>query len=801
MRYFRKKYNDFILTDYLKDISTLVSGSLIAQLITFLSIPLLSRLYTPEDFGAYSTFITLTGIFGLISNLLYDRAIILPKKDSNALSLFIAAVFFSFLTLIFILTTIVLFRPLLSDYFVGISTLIFFLIPLRVFQLGIFQASEQISIRDKKFKSTAIIRSSNSFLTSLFQISSNIFYNLNGGLILGKILSDIIATILFIISNISFFLKNIPKVSLASVASIVKKHIVFPKFQLPSIFSNTVSQSLPIVFLTSFFSLEIAGFYGMSMRLLKQPTELIGSSTQNVFYQRATGLFNKGESILGLFTSTTLNLTKIYILPMFIIIFFAPLIFELFLGSEWVVAGQISQILIFWCFFSFIKPPAMMLFNILKLQHIQLRIEFTQLFLRIAALLTGYIFFQSYLVSITLFVIVSATVDIYTLFFIYNSVLKNETESSLQKNKKIVFIISGLGQGGAERVLSIVANECVDRGFDVEIISGYNHNSAYKLNDKIKIHYLGFKRLNIKNIFKVFIPIVSRLLKITSVLNHSNPDLIISFGDATNVQAIVSNKFLRFNSAKQIISIRSNPEKLHIFSMFAVNIFYRFSDQLIVQTSFVKNWAKQRFSKLNVKIINNPVKFPKNQDVEKNIDFLHVGTIKFEKNHIDLIKAFNIFSKKIDNSSKLYLVGGVESHSLLTKIKDLVRLYNIEHRVIFAGSQENIDSFYKKSKIFVLPSLYEGMSNALLEAMSHGIPSITTAYKGSSDVIKNGFNGIIVPQKDIKSLAKAMHDLYVDKNKRIFLGGNAKKTIQENFKKEKVMKNWLKSIYDELREV
>ena len=90
------------------------------------------------------------------------------------------------------------------------------------------------------------------------------------------------------------------------------------------------------------------------------------------------------------------------------------------------------------------------------------------------------------------------------------------------------------------------------------------------------------------------------------------------------------------------------------------------------------------------------------------------------------------------------------------------------------------------------------MSNALLEAMSHGLPSITTADKGSSDIIKSGYNGIIVPKRDVKSLADAMLDLYLDENKRLRIGQNAKQTIVDDFKQDIVVSKWIKSIKEEL---
>ena len=139
--------------------------------------------------------------------------------------------------------------------------------------------------------STATIKSSNALLTSILQVFSKITFSLTGGLIYGKVFSDILGTLFLFIFNRSFFRSFRDRISFSLILQNFKKHILFPKFQLPSILANTLSQGMPIIFLGYFYSLEIAGLYGMSIRLLKQPTELIGSSTQNVFYQKASSLY------------------------------------------------------------------------------------------------------------------------------------------------------------------------------------------------------------------------------------------------------------------------------------------------------------------------------------------------------------------------------------------------------------------------------------------------------------------------------------------------------------------------------
>lgn len=800
MNYFKSMYESFISSDYLKNITTLVVGSLFAQIIAFIAIPILSRLYLPEQFGAYSLFITITGIVGLVSSLLYNRAIVLPKEDKDALSLFFASLFFNFLFFIVCIASVYFFYDTLNKWFLG-GLFLVLLFPLRVLQIGIFQAIEQISVRIKRYKTNAYIRSSNAFITAGLQLSNNLIYSIPGGLIIGKVISDIIATLSFLFSSQDFFKKHIEQINLNSIIYTIKEYIVFPKYQLLAVLANTLSQGMPIIFLTSFFSLEVAGFYGMSMRILKQPTELIGSSTQQVFYQTSAKLFSQKKSILPLFKSTILSLTKMYVIPMLILILFAPQIFKILLGDQWIVAGNISQIIIVWCFFNFIKPPAMVLFNIFKLQHILMYIETSQFFLRLGALFAGYYFYNSFFASIILYVFVTCLYDIFIISFIYSSITKYENSIN-SSSKKIIFIISGLGQGGAERVLTSIANEQVRRNIDVEIISGYNNQSAYHIDKKIKVHRIGYKRLESQNLLKILLPVIRRLISMRKILNESKPDVIISFGDSTNVQAIAANKFLRFNSAKHLISIRSNPEKLNLLARVSIKLFYSFADLLIVQSSFVENWAKRKFKRLNIIRLNNPIQIPKKQNVyNKEIDFLHVGTIKVVKNHKSMIKAFHKFQKKINKLAKLVFVGGVESQDLYNSLRKQIKELGLEKSIIFEGPQKDVNKYYQNAKIFILPSLYEGTSNALLEAMSHGIPSITTEYKGSSDVIDNNHNGLIIPLNSHIALSDAMYKLFVNENERRRLGGNAKDFIVKNYDSRLIIDKWIFTIEEHFHSV
>ncbi len=780
-------------SEYIKNISTLVLGSFFAQLIAFLTIPILSRLYLPEDFGTYSTFITLAGIFGLVSNFLYDRSIILPKSNTNALNLFVGSIFLASIFSAFLLALLLILDGFFNINFISSGML--FLISLRVVQLGFFQPIEQVAIRKENFFSTATIKSFNSLLTSIVQVFSKVTFSLAGGLVYGKVFSDILSTLFLFIFNRSFFQSFRKRISFHLVLQNFKKHILFPKFQLPSILANTLSQGMPIIFLGYFYSLEIAGFYGMSIRLLKQPTELIASSTQNVFYQKASSLHQEKKSILDLYTSTTFGLIKIYLLPLFLILLFAPTIFSFFLGAQWVQSGTLAQILVLWCFFSFIKPPSMMLFNILKLQKIQLKIEILQFIFRAFALMFGYYVYESFISSILFFTIVSCIFDLFTILYLYQSLLSFERKK-LNKKIRVAFVISGLGQGGAERVLTKVSNDLVQEGLDVSIISGYQGDSAYYINSKVKVHYLGYYRLNSYNIFRIFFPTLKRMKLIKDKLNELNPDVIISFGDSTNVQTIIANKFLRIKSARHIISIRTNPTKINFQLKVAAILFYRFSNLLVVQTAFVKNWARKRFKRLNIKTIYNPIDISPLNEKKDIINFLNVGTIKFEKNHLLLLKSFNKIHHSLNNQSKLIIVGGIESNELYKKLLHFIEKNNLEDKVVFKGAKKNVNNYYCNNNIFVLSSIYEGMSNALLEAMSLESACISTDYEGINEIIINNETGLIVQSNNIDRLASSMLKLYKSRKTRLKLGKNARLKIISDFEKNKILKQWLNVIID-----
>jgi O-antigen/teichoic acid export membrane protein len=193
----------------------------------------------------------------------------------------------------------------------------------------------------------------------------------------------------------------------------------FPKYQSLTVFLNSMSQSLPIFLFSSLYSAEMAGFYALSVQILQAPISLIGASTREVYYQRASRMYVEGKDIFNLYWKTTLGLFKIFIIPFLIIFLFGDNIFSILFGNNWTQAGSMSQILIFWFLFLFINTPSIVTFNILHLQKIQLNLEIVSILLRFLSIYIGWYFFNDQVISLVFFTIMSIAINFFAIGFIY----------------------------------------------------------------------------------------------------------------------------------------------------------------------------------------------------------------------------------------------------------------------------------------------------------------------------------------------------------------------------------------------
>jgi lipopolysaccharide exporter len=402
---------------YLRQIITLMSGALFAQAIMLLSIPILTRIYTPSEFGIYSLFVSVITIVGNISSLKYEQAIMLPKNDKDANALLFLSFIFTIITSIISFLIVIIFYPIILNYFNNNITLVY-LLPIGILFIGILQILNAYNSRNQFYKTMSKARVFNALNISFIQVSTRYFGNFNG-LVLGKLIADFINILYIINYHIKRNTIQLRNISKRRTRLNINKYHHFPKFQTPTVFLNSISQNIPILLLGYLYSAEAAGFYALTIRVLQAPINLIGASTREVFYQKASKMHANKENFFNLYYKTTINLFKLFLIPLLLISIFGEEIYSTIFGEKWASSGIYSQILIYWFLFLFINSPSIMSFSILNLQKNQMYIEIISAIFRFSSIILGFYIFNSVIYSLIFFMVSSVLVNLFVIIYIY----------------------------------------------------------------------------------------------------------------------------------------------------------------------------------------------------------------------------------------------------------------------------------------------------------------------------------------------------------------------------------------------
>ncbi|MEZ4796629.1 MAG: glycosyltransferase family 4 protein [Flavobacteriaceae bacterium] len=359
--------------------------------------------------------------------------------------------------------------------------------------------------------------------------------------------------------------------------------------------------------------------------------------------------------------------------------------------------------------------------------------------------------------------------------------------------KKIAFLIYNLGSGGAERVLSSLANNFSDN-YEVHIITIVNTPLFYPLNASIKMHYCRENEITKSNVLSSLSENIRLYKKIKKTLTIEHIDLLISFMTTSNVLGSLAAKSLNIPC---IISERTNPSaiKLSFIWKRLVNYAYPKADIIAVQSQSVKSFYKKIIDEKKIVILPNPLSKElsalKNPEINRNNVILNVGRLVRSKNQDLLIKAF---SKVNDGKWKLILVG---DGPMLSEYKELVNKLDLEEKVEFVGKTKDVASYYNTSKIFAFTSKYEGFPNALIEAMYFELACVSTdCPSGPSEMINHEENGFLIPVGNQNLLETYLKKLMDNELLRISFGkkGYEKST---DFEEITVANKW-KSLIEKL---
>lgn len=352
---------------------------------------------------------------------------------------------------------------------------------------------------------------------------------------------------------------------------------------------------------------------------------------------------------------------------------------------------------------------------------------------------------------------------------------------------KILFFNSSLRSGGAERVLSTLANSFSEKKDYKVIVATYNNNEKdfYKLNENVK--RIKFGTSIGKNIFSKIIKRVQKLYRIRKIIKEEKPDFVLPLIVYTNIEVIIACLGLK---TKILVAEHSNywAIKSKLLRILRI-VTYRLASKTIVLTKKDKEIYDKYLN--NVEVIGNPILLNNkisNENFIRNKTLLCVGTLYHIKQFNHAIEAFSMIHEKYPNWKLLIAGSGIE----LENLRNLAKKLNLENKIEFLGNVSNIENLYSTSSIFVLCSKHEGLPMVIGEAMLSRIPVVSyDCPTGPREFIENEISGLLVEHNNKKELASKIEDLILNPEKRDFFVKNAKEKIKE-FSIENIIKKWEK---------
>lgn len=405
-------------SEFSRNVVTLMTGTMVAQAIPIAISPILTRIYTPEDFGLFALYMSMVGILSILVTGRYELAIILPKEDRDAINIVMLCLVITFIISLISLLIVLIFNAEISSLFENneISNWLYF-IPFTLMFSGIYQSLYVWNNRMKNYKNIS--------KSTIFRSSITGSTNLTVGPIIPGALGLVLGNILGLISS-TFYLayksylndkgKFITEVQYTKLIEVAKRYKKFPQYDALASFLNITSHQSTYIFFNVFFGATSSGYFYLTQKIFGLPIQLFALSIQSVFREKIIVLHNGNGNTRKFYIETFYTLFLMALLPTVLIYYFAVDAFVFFFGEPWQPAGEFVQILIPVFFLRFISFPLSFMIYIVEKQHIHIIGQAILLLLTIMSFLIG----KQYDAKVTVGLL-SISLSVYYLAYLYIS--------------------------------------------------------------------------------------------------------------------------------------------------------------------------------------------------------------------------------------------------------------------------------------------------------------------------------------------------------------------------------------------
>ncbi len=355
-------------SEFSRHVLTLMTGTTIAQAIPIAISPILTRIYTPEDFGIFALYMSIATLLSVVATARYELAIMLPKKDEDAANIVVLSLLISVIVSAVSLLLLYLFNARITELLANPNIAIWlYFIPFSVLLTGIYQSFNYWNNRKKQYRLLATSRVVRSAATASSNLSMG-FYGLgSSGLIIGGLIGQGVATSMLTHITYKEHQQQFKKIKKLKILALMKRYKKLPIFNLPNALIDGFRLLAITVLIAKFFTTATLGQFSLAWKMVQAPMSLIGSSLSQVFFQKVAAA-QKYE----LHTIVKQFVFKAFIvsLPIFLMIyFFAVDIFTVIFGENWKLAGEVASALAPWLFLNFLTSPLSTIFIVLSRQE------------------------------------------------------------------------------------------------------------------------------------------------------------------------------------------------------------------------------------------------------------------------------------------------------------------------------------------------------------------------------------------------------------------------------------------------
>ncbi len=396
----------------LRNVGMLAAGTAAGHVVSILAAPLLTRIYSPSDFGLLAVFTAAAAIASVAVTLRLGPAVAVPADDGEGVEVVLVGLILVAVMATIAAVIVALFGAQLAQLLgePDLRPLLSYL-PLYLGSVGIFNMLNYWFARETRFGPVAVLTTMRGVIVAVSQYVLGLLRSGAVGLVAGHVVGPVIqaAGLLVVTSRIKDRMV-IDKITWQRVRAVLSRYRMFILYGTPQALVNALNQSMPALVLTVTFGASAAGFYLMAHRLVSAPVSLVGRSVRQVIYPQLARAHENGTALRSA-VRTTFGMALLALPAAALVFAFGPSLFSWLLGPEWRVAGEFARWLILWLAVGFVNIPSVSLIPLLEMQRWHLAYEVVYLVARLTALLIG-MGQDDLLLAVVLFAMVGVTFNL-----------------------------------------------------------------------------------------------------------------------------------------------------------------------------------------------------------------------------------------------------------------------------------------------------------------------------------------------------------------------------------------------------